>query len=385
MFDFDFYNPTHIVFGKDRLNEIDEMIPEDSRVMILYGGGSVKKYGTLDKVKEALGNRYIVEFAGIEPNPKFETMMKAVEQIKEEDIDFLLAVGGGSVIDGTKFATIAAMYEGPAEDLLKEGFAMNNAEEAIPMGTVLTLPATGSEMNSGAVISYGDGKYPVFSPLCFPEFSFVDPTLTFTLPQKQVANGIVDAFIHTVEQYVTYPAEGRFQDRVSEGILQTLMEIGKKTIEDPNDYDARANLVWCATMALNGLIGAGVPQDWSIHMIGHEITSLYKIDHGRTLAIVLPALWDVRRDKKKDKIIQYANRVLDIKEGSENEIIDLAIEKTRDFFESLGIKTKLSDYGLTEKDVDAIVKGLEKRNRTALSETRDLDLETSRKILLKAL
>lgn len=385
MKNFNFFNPVHIIFGKDRLDELDQHIPESAKVLILYGGGSVKKFGTFEKVVKGLKNRKFFEFGGIEPNPRYETLMKAVDIVKKENIDFLLAVGGGSVMDGTKFVALAAEYEGEPTELLSYGFAPVGAKKALPMGTVVTLPATGSEMNSGAVISYEKGKFPVFSPLAFPKFSFLDPELTFSLPKNQVANGVVDAFIHTVEQYVTYPAEGRFQDRTAEGILQTLIEVGKTTVEEPENYDARANLMWCATMALNGLIGAGVPQDWTTHMIGHELTAMFGIDHGKTLAVLQPAVWEVRKDKKKEKLLQYAERVFNITDGSDDEKIDEAIEKTREFFESLGIKTRLSDYNVGPDKIDDIVKALEKMGRTSLSETGDLDLETSRQILFRAL
>lgn len=385
MKNFNFFNPVHIIFGKDRLDELDQHIPGNAKVLILYGGGSVKKFGTFEKVVKGLKNRKFFEFGGIEPNPRYETLMKAVDIVKKENIDFLLAVGGGSVMDGTKFVALAAEYEGEPTELLSYGFAPVGAKKALPMGTVVTLPATGSEMNSGAVISYEKGKFPVFSPLAFPVFSFLDPELTFSLPKNQVANGVVDAFIHTVEQYVTYPAEGRFQDRTAEGILQTLIEVGKTTVEEPENYDARANLMWCATMALNGLIGAGVPQDWTTHMIGHELTAMFGIDHGKTLAVLQPAVWEVRKDKKKEKLLQYAERVFNITDGSDDEKIDEAIEKTREFFESLGIKTRLSDYNVGPDKIDDIVKALEKMGRTSLSETGDLDLETSRQILFRAL
>lgn len=386
MLNFDFYNPTHIVFGKDRIGELDNLIAKDAKVMVLYGGGSVKKYGTFDKVLKALNGREIVEFGGIEPNPKYETLMKAVELIKKEGINFLLAVGGGSVIDGTKFVNLAVNYEGEnAIDLLYNGFGIAPVSKVLDMGTVLTLAATGSEMNLGAVISYGEGKFPVMSPLSFPKFSILDPTVTFTLPEKQIANGIVDAFIHVAEQYVTYPVNAKFQDRTAEGIMQTLIEEGKKTIENPEDYDSRSNLVWCATMALNGLIGSGVPQDWACHMIGHEITALFGVDHGRSLAIVLPSLWRKRKDKKRDKLIQYAERVWGIKDVSDDNKIERAIDKTQEFFESLGIKTKLSDYGIDKNGIDKIIKALEKHGMTALSESRDQSLELSREILEAAL
>ncbi|MBW2186779.1 MAG: iron-containing alcohol dehydrogenase [Deltaproteobacteria bacterium] len=382
---FNFYNPTHIVFGKDRLDELDKLVPEQSRVLVLYGGGSVKKFGTMDKVIAALPGREIVEFAGIEPNPKFTTLMKAVDVVKEQSINFLLAVGGGSVMDGTKFVALAANYAGDAAELLTHGFAPVPVQSAVPLGTVVTLPATGSEMNSGGVISYEGGKFPFFSPLIFPKFSILDPTLTYSLPAKQVANGVIDTFIHTVEQYVTVPAEGRFQDRTAEGILQTLIEIGKKTVDEPTDYDARANLVWCATNALNGLIGAGVPQDWTTHMIGHELTAMFGIDHGQTLAILQPAIWTVRKEQKREKLLQYAQRVWNITAGSEDERIDAAIEKTREFFCELGAPATLSECGVDEAGIDNVVKALEKHGLTALSETGDVTLAVSREILQQAL
>lgn len=385
MLNFNYYNPTHIVFGKDRLNELDQLVAQEAKVLITYGGGSVKRFGTLDKVKAVLGDREVIEFGGIEPNPQFTTLMKAVEIVKAEKIDFILAVGGGSVIDGTKFITQAASWDGDAEELLNFGFDGTPVANLTPFGTVLTLPATGSEMNMGAVISHKGGKFVVMNSGAFPKFSVLDPELTFTLPETQVANGIVDTFIHTVEQYVTFPAEGRFQDRVAEGILQTLVEVGEQTLKNPEDYDARANLVWCATNALNGLIGAGVPQDWTTHMIGHEITAMFGIDHGKTLAVIQPAVWKVRKEQKHAKLLQYAERVWNVTEGDEDARIDVAIEKTVSFFESLGIKTKLSDYGIGADKIDLLIEGLELRGMTALSEDGTVTLDISREIITEAL
>ena len=279
MYNFDFYNPTRIFFGKDRLDNIDKFVPAGAKVLITFGGGSAKKSGLIDKVKANLGSRKVFEFGGIEPNPRYETLMKAVEIVRSESIDFIMAVGGGSVIDGTKFICLASHYKGDATDLLKYGFAHITSEvveKVVPFGTVLTLPATGSEMNSGAVISYGHGKFPVMSEMSYPKFSILDPTITFTLPKIQVANGIVDAFVHTTEQYITFPVDARVQDRMAEGILQTLIEVGATTVAEPENYDARANHVWSATMALNGIIAVGVPQDWATHMIGHELTAMFR-------------------------------------------------------------------------------------------------------------
>lgn len=386
MLNFNFYNPTHIVFGKDTLNQLDTLVPLNARVLITYGGGSVKKFGTLNKVIENLPGREIFEFGGIEPNPQYDTLMKAVDIVKKENIDFLLAVGGGSVMDGTKFIALASKYDGNCLDFLTPIFGdLALVDSAIPLGTVVTLPATGSEMNCGAVISHKSMKVPVLSVHTFPKFSILDPTLTFTLPKHQVANGIIDTFIHTVEQYVTYPVDARVQDRTAEGILKTLIEIGKTTVEEPTNYDARANLVWCATMALNGIIGAGVPQDWTTHMIGHELTAMFGIDHGKTLAILQPAIWEIRKDKKREKLIQYAERVWNIEEVNNDLKIKQAIEKTRAFFEDLGVKTRLSDYDVLEDKIDDLILALEKNKRTSLSETGDLSLEISREILKKAL
>ncbi len=384
MFNFDFYNPTRILFGKDRLDAINNLVPTDAKVLITFGGGSAKRSGLIDKVKANLGSRTVIEFGSIEPNPRYETLMKAAEVVRSENIDFIMAVGGGSVIDGTKFICLASHYKGDAIDLLKYGFKLitpDVVEKVVPFGTVLTLPATGSEMNNGAVISYNHGKFPVMSEMAFPKFSILDPVYTFTLPKIQVANGIVDAFVHVVEQYMTYPVDARIQDRMSEGILQTLIEIGKTTIDEPENYDARANHMWSATMALNGLISAGVPVDWATHMIGHELTAKFGIDHGQTLAIVYPALLEVQKKPKRAKILQYAERVWHINEGTDDEKIDIAIKKTREFFESLGIKTRLSEYGVTKDKLPEVVEQLKAHGLTALSETGDITPEVSLKIL----
>jgi NADP-dependent alcohol dehydrogenase len=388
MYNFDFYNPTRIIFGKDRLDSLDQLIPEKARLLITYGMGSVKKYGLFDKVISKLGKRTVFEFGGIEPNPRYETLMKAVEMVRNEQIDFILAVGGGSVIDGTKFICLASHYKGEGKDLLMHGgqpITSEVVEEAVPFGTVLTLPATGSEMNMGGVISFGKGKFIVMSEMTFPKFSILDPTFTFTLPKKQVANGVVDAFVHTTEQYLTFPVDARLQDRMAEGILQSLIEIGVTTVNEPENYDARANLMWNATMALNGILGVGVPQDWATHLIGHELTALYGIDHGQTLAIIFPALLRVQREQKRAKLIQYAERVWHITEGSEDEKIDLAIQKTREFFESLGIKTSLSEYDVGEDKFPEVIENLKSHGLTAISETGDITPQVSQKILETAL
>lgn len=383
MLDFDFYNPTHIVFGQDRLAELDVLVPEDAKVMITYGGESAKKYGTIGKVRDALKGRTLIEFGGIEPNPRFETLAKAANIAKEESVDYLLAVGGGSVMDGTKFIALAAKDEsGEYQNMLFHGFAPVPATDALPLGCVATLPATGSEMNMGGVITYNGQKYPFMSPLVFPKFSVLDPDLTKTLPKEQIANGVADAFVHVIEQYLTYPVNAKVQDRLAEGVLKTLIEDGPVTLADNDDMDARKNFIWSATMALNGTIGAGMPQDWSTHMIGHEMTAQYGIAHGRTLAIILANVMRERKAQKHAKLLQFAERVWDITDGTDDEKIDQAIDKTEAFFNSLGIVTNLTHYGIDDAGIDKIVGNMEKMGLTALSETGDLTLDIVRKILV---
>ena len=387
MLNFDFYNPTRILFGTDKIPELARWVPADARVLLLYGGGSAQKTGTLDQVKTALGERTFFEFGGIEPNPTYETLMRAVEQVKRDNIDFLLAVGGGSVIDGSKFVAAAACFDGEPWSILETHGRSITA--ALPLGAVLTLPATGSEMNSGAVVTRKatQTKLAFSSVHCLPVFSVLDPTKTYTLPTQQIANGIVDAFVHTVEQYLTYPVQALAQDRIAEGLLQTLIEIAPAALAEPPDYDSRANLMWTATLALNGIVGAGVPQDWATHMIGHELTALYNIDHARTLAIVLPSLLQVQREPKRAKLLQYAERVWHIAgdSGTEDQRIDQAIARTRAFFESVGIATRLQDYGVGAEAVDAVVAQLTAHKMVALGEQRSITPEVSRAILQGAL
>ncbi len=387
MLNFDFYNPTRILFGTDKIPELARWVPADARVLLLYGGGSAQKTGTLDQVKTALGERTFFEFGGIEPNPTYETLMRAVEQVKRDNIDFLLAVGGGSVIDGSKFVAAAACFDGEPWSILETHGRSITA--ALPLGAVLTLPATGSEMNSGAVVTRKatQTKLAFSSVHCFPVFSVLDPTKTYTLPTQQIANGIVDAFVHTVEQYLTYPVQALAQDRIAEGLLQTLIEITPTALAEPPDYDSRANLMWTATLALNGIVGAGVPQDWATHMIGHELTALYNIDHARTLAIVLPSLLQVQREPKRAKLLQYAERVWHIARdsGTEDQRIDQAIARTRAFFESVGIATRLQDYGVGAEAVDAVVAQLTAHKMVALGEQRSITPEVSRAIVQGAL
>jgi NADP-dependent alcohol dehydrogenase len=384
MLNFSFYNPTKILFGQNQIAKISKEISPEARILLTCGGGSIKRNGVYDQVMAALAGRTVLEFSGIEPNPTYETLMEAVRVVREQRIDFLLAVGGGSVIDGTKFIAAAAPFVGEPWDILAKHAPIH---QAIPLGTVLTLPATGSEMNSGSVVTRRatQDKLAFMHPLVYPRFSVLDPTVTLTLPPRQVGNGVVDAFTHIMEQYLTYPVNAPVQDRFAEGLLLTLIEEGPKALATPEDVAVRANVMWCATLALNGLIGAGVPGDWATHMIGHEITALHGLDHAQTLAIVLPVMMHVKRDRKRAKLLQYATRVWEINSGSEDERIDAAIERTRAFFESLGVRTYLRDYGIGAEAVPALLAQLERHQLTALGEHQDIDLATSRRILEQAL
>ncbi|HJV78639.1 MAG TPA: iron-containing alcohol dehydrogenase [Paludibacter sp.] len=344
MNNFEFKNPTKIIFGKDKIANLAKEIPVNARVLLLYGGGSIKTNGIYDQVKKALSAFEVVEFGGIPANPEYEVLMNALEQIKLQKITFLLAVGGGSVIDGTKFLSAAAEYEGETPwDLLTGGKPIL---KGMPFGAVLTLPATGSEMNSGFVLTRRETKEKLATggPALYPLFSILDPQVVSSIPQKQIANGLADAYTHVLEQYMTYPANAQLQDRFAESILQTLVEVAPAILKDASDYNAASNFMWSCTMALNGLIGQGVPQDWAVHMLGHELTALFGIDHARTLAIIAPSHYRYNLESKKDKLAQYAERIWGVTSGTIDEKAKAGIDKTEEFFHSLGIKTKLSEY-----------------------------------------
>lgn len=344
MNNFTYKNPTKILFGKGQIENLSKEIPENAKILMTYGGGSIKRNGIYEQVKTAVANYEVIEFGGIPANPEYEILLKALEIIKTENIDFILAVGGGSVIDGTKFLSGAAVYEGKEPwDLLANGIPSTTG---LPFATVLTLPATGSEMNSGAVVTHVEKKEKrvMGGPGLFPQFSVLDPEVIKSIPERQIANGLADAFTHVIEQYMTYPADAYLQDRFAESILKTLIEVAPAILNDPTDYKAASNFMWSCTMALNGLISQGVPSDWAIHMIGHELTAFHGIDHARTLAIIAESHYTYNFEDKKEKLAQYAERVWNITAGSTEEKALVGIKKTTEFYQSLGIKTKLSDY-----------------------------------------
>ena len=385
MLNFNFQNPTHIYFGEGQIKAISKEIPLNARVLLVYGGGSIKANGVYQQVVDSLDKYTWFEFSGIEPNPTYNTLMKAQQIIKAEKIDYLLAVGGGSVVDGAKFISAAALFEGddPWDILAKN----KKFTKALPIGAVLTLPATGSESNGNSVVTRDGNKLPFASPLVRPLFAVLDPRVTLSLSDRQIGNGVVDAFVHTIEQYLTYSVNGKVQDRFSEGLLQTLIEEGPKALlpATKDDLDVRANIMWSATMALNGLIGAGVPQDWATHMIGHELTGAFGIDHARTLSIVLPAVMKVRREQKREKLLQYATRVWHINEGDDDARIDKAIRLTEEFFERMQVPIRLSDVDLGSNDIDLLIDRLKQHGMTALGEHSDISIEISREILTQAL
>ncbi|MGL4994146.1 MAG: iron-containing alcohol dehydrogenase [Bacteroidales bacterium] len=379
MNNFEFFNPTQIIFGKGSIKEVAR-IAKEKKIMITFGGGSVKTNGVYEQVTQALASHNYIEFWGIEPNPKYETLIKAIEIGKKEKIDFLLSVGGGSVLDGTKFIASAISYDGEPWDLIIDN---RKAKNSIPLASVMTLPATGSEMNSGAVISRlsTDEKYPFFCQENFPKFSILDPETTYTLPKLQIACGVIDTFVHTVEQYITHTDESLLMDRWAEGILLTLKELSPKLYtEEKPQYETRSNFMLSATMALNGFISMGVSQDWATHMIGHELTALKGLTHAVTLAIIYPSLLRTMKHEKLGKLVQYAERVWNINSGTDLERAEAGIVATEKLFNNLGINTTLSGNGVDRSTIDTIVTRCRERNYI-LGENRSVTPDKVKEIL----
>lgn len=382
MNNFTFYNPVRIHFGAGQIEKISEEIPKDAKVLMVYGGGSIKKNGIYDQVVNVLEDFDLTEFGGVTANPEYDTLMEAVQLIREKGLNYILAVGGGSVIDGVKFIAAAVNYtEGEPWEILSK---RKKFENPLPFGAVLTLPATGSEMNSGGVISRKSIKEKLAfgHPSLFPKFSIMDPQVVGSLPERQLRNGVVDAFVHVIEQYLTYNTDADVQERWSESLLISLKESGKDILQNPQEYQKAANLMWAATMALNGIIRVGCPEDWSTHMIGHELTALHGLDHGLTLAIVLPGVMQEMREEKYEKLLQYGERVWGIVDGDEEVRIDRVIEKTDNFFRELGMQTRLSEHGIGEDTIDEIVSRFSNRpGFDSLSERRNLTPERVGRLL----
>ncbi|MDR3141976.1 MAG: iron-containing alcohol dehydrogenase [Tannerellaceae bacterium] len=379
MNNFEFCNPVKAVFGKGTIARLPALIPEGLKVLVVYGGGSIRKNGVYEQVAGALKNFQWLEFSGIEANPHYETCMQAVELVRKEKVDFLLAVGGGSAIDATKFIAAAVPFEGDPWDILAKG---SPVKEAMPLGAVLTLAATGSEMNERAVISrISAGKKLNFAtPAVFPKFAVMDPEITYSLPARQVANGVVDSFIHVIEQYLTYPVNAKVQDAFSESLMRIIVEEGRKVLRDPLNYDIRANLMWAATNALNGWIGQGAPQDWSSHRIGYALTAQFGLAHAETLAVILPGVMEYMRKEKREKILQLGAAVFNITEGSPDERISKTIEVVESFFRDMGLKTRLNEYEIKESALDKLVEPIAQMG-WKLGEHGAIDATVAREIL----
>lgn len=379
MNNFEFANPVKVVFGKGSIAGLAEQLPAGAKVLVVYGGGSIKKNGVYEQVTRALNDFDYTEFGGIEANPQYETCMKAVELVKREQIGFLLAVGGGSVIDATKFIAVAALFEGDPWDVLAKRAPVTRA---LPLGTVLTLSATGSETNERAVVSRAatGEKLMFLSPHVFPKFAVLDPEVTYSLPARQVANGVVDSFIHVVEQYLTYPVEAKVQDYFAEGLLKIIFEEGPKALTRPTDYEVRANLMWAAANALNGWIGCGVPQDWSSHRMGYALTVRFGLDHAQTLAVILPGVMTYFRKEKEAKIMRMGEVVFGIVDGSQDDRVLRTIEETERFFRRMGLYTRLSEYGIGADAIDGLVEPL-RRMDWKLGEYGKIDWRIAKEIL----
>ncbi|MBZ6066570.1 iron-containing alcohol dehydrogenase [Aeromonas schubertii] len=382
MNNFHYINPTQICFGRGEIAALGGLVPTSARLLVLYGGGSIKTNGVYEQLEQALSHHQWHGFGGITANPEFDVLMQAVELVRRERIDYLLAVGGGSVIDGAKFVAAAACFEGQSPWALLEGARV---EAALPLGCVLTLPATGSESNPVAVISRGDAKLSFRHPLLQPGFAILDPSVTFTLPPRQVGNGVVDAFVHVLEQYLTYPVQADVQDRLAEGLLLALLENGPRALSEPDNYEVRANIMWAASLALNGLIGRGVPHDWSTHAIGHQLTALYGLDHAQSLAVVLPSLLRAQARSKQDKLIQLGRRVWQSSREDTALQIEESILRIEGFFRQMGVATRLGDYGLGEPAIAAVCSNLKRFGLIRLGEHGDLDPERVARILAQAL
>jgi NADP-dependent alcohol dehydrogenase len=383
---FQYENPTKIFFGAGQIESLRGAVPKDARVLCVYGRGSARENGVHAQVTAALAEHTVREFWGVSPNPELSDLQPVIELVRSEGIDFIVAVGGGSVIDAAKFVAVAARASIEPWTLLSRGVQVT---DAVPVGVVLTLSATGSETNSVMAISNREKRQKLIysSPRSYPRFAVLDPEVTFSLPERQVQNGIVDAFVHVLEQYLTFPVGAHLQDRLAESILSTLYEQGPVALREPQSYEARANLMWCATLALNGLIGLGVPQDWTTHHIGHELTALFGLEHARSLAVALPAVLQARRDAKAAKLLQLGERVFGVNAaaGSDKERIDETLSRLTGFLHAMGMSTRLADYGVSAEALDQVAVNLKASRRLRMGERLDITPEQAKAFLLAAL
>lgn len=377
MLNFRLRNPTEIVFGVGQIAALGELVPADARVMLFYGGGSIKTNGVYDAVRAALANRQVVEFGGIQPNPLYETILEAAKLARQHGVDFILAVGGGSVVDAAKFlAAIVPIAEGDPWDVLMAG---PPPKTVLPVGAVLTLPATGSESNAVSVISHAARhlKVPFANEAARPVFAILDPSTMKSLSRRQLENGVVDAFTHVLEQYLTYPTNAPVQRGFSETLLEVLVEWGPRLISENSD-EARENVMWAANQALNGLIGAGVPQDWSTHMIGHALTAIQGVDHARSLSMVMPSLLSEQFEQKLAMLARYGRRIWGLN-GDDRIVAAGAIAATQDFFKRMGCPVRTGGV-----DADAVVHHIEAAGQFPLGENKSIGPANVRSIIERA-
>lgn len=358
MQNFAFYNPTRLIFGKGQIEQLKTEVPKyGNKVLLVYGGGSIKRNGLYDQVMTIMHElgAQVWELGGVEPNPRISTVRKGVDICKKNNVDFILAVGGGSVIDCTKAIAAGAKYEGDAWDLvIKKAFAT----EALPFGTILTLAATGSEMNAGSVITNWETqeKYGWGSLVTFPAFSILDPVNTFTVPRNQTIYGIVDIMSHVLEQYFHQGTNTELQDRYCESLLKTVIETAPKLVDDLENYEYRETILYCGTMALNGILSMGVRGDWATHNIEHAVSAVYDIPHGGGLAILFPNWMEHVLDENVDRFKQFAVRVFDVKADgkSDREIALEGIEALRSFWTFIGAPARLADYEIDDTQLEVM-------------------------------
>jgi len=381
MNDFQFYNPVKVNFGKDSLELLPEMLQPYKNILLLYSENVIKDIGLYDRLMTHLDGKNILEYNGIKANPAYEDCMECVEMIRQNPVDLILAVGGGSVIDGGKFISAAAPFKGddPWDMLAKE----EPIQDTVPLFAILTLAATGSEMNCNSIVSRNSTKEKLaFSnPKLYPVASFLDPTITFTLPPRQTANGIIDSFVHVLEQYLAVNEDTDLQDGLQEGLMKTIIKHAAVVKEDPKNYASRSALMWSASMAMNYIITAGTNGDWAAHMVGHELTSLYGIDHGMSVGIVMPALLDVMEEQKHQRLVLFAKNVWGLENDSEDELVSGAIQRLKDFIENVaGIELKLSNFNVADDAAEVIAKRFTDRG-WVLGEQQNIDSETVLKIM----
>lgn len=389
MQNFHYSIPTEIFFGKGQIKVLGEQVKKyGSRVLLTYGGGSIKKIGLYDEVIKILKDNNIEfwELGGIDPNPRIDSVREGIRIIRENDIDFILAVGGGSTIDCSKAIAAGYYYEGDPWDLVIRKVKVVNS---LPLGTILTLSATGSEMDSGAVISNleTNQKLSFGHRSMAPKFSILDPTYTFTVPKIQTAAGVADIMSHTFENYFTLNDGAYLQNRLAEGILKTCIKYGKIAFEEPDNYEARANLMWASSLAINGLLSYGKDTEWSVHDMEHELSAYYDITHGIGLAILTPPWMEyVLDDERVDKFVEYGVNVWDIDSSKDKySIAKEAIENTREFFKSFDIPMSLREVGIEEKDLEVMAKSAIENNRgRKIGNFKPLDYEDILEIYKRA-